>query len=259
MMNTQKIDLSQIKAIGFDLFNTLITAQPEGVSEAVARLLNSLQRQGFALEEEKFKKAYRESAVRIIKETRKHGRETHNRFWVSAALQLLGYDVGPEDPRIAASIDAYFSAFMEYCHVIPGTFEMLNRLNGSYRLALLSNFTHPPAAEQLINGLGLTPFFDFILISGDLGYRKPHPFVFQRLAEGFGLPNHDILYVGDDPEPDINGSVRAGLQAVWFTYTRDHHIPTVPGVAPSGPEQPEFQVPRVSTWENFLFLLGVNN
>ncbi|MBW2023735.1 MAG: HAD-IA family hydrolase [Deltaproteobacteria bacterium] len=218
-----------IKAIGFDLFNTLITARPHAVSEAVERLFKSLKEQGFELQEDSFKQAYRENATRIIKETRKNGRETHNRFWISATLNSLGHDVEPYDQRIEACLDSYFSAFLDYCEVIPGTFEML----GTVR-----------------------PFFQFVLISGALGYRKPHPFVFKRMREEFHVESENILYVGDDPDPDINGAVKAGMRAIWFTYARDHHIPTVPGVGPSGASEPVYDVPRASTWEEFLTIIG---
>ena len=250
---------SHIKAIGFDLFNTLITAKPHAVTEAVERLISALRDQGFALEESSFKKAYRENASRIIKETRKDGRETHNRYWISATLKSLGYVVEPHDPRIEACLESYFSAFLDYCEVIPGTFEMLGIVRKLYKVGLLSNFTHAPAADQLIRSLGLHPFFEFILISGALGYRKPHPFVFERMKEEFGISEQYIVYVGDDPDPDINGARRAGMQAVWFTYARDHHIPTVPGVGPSGASEPDFAVPRASTWEEFLVLMEVRS
>ncbi len=237
------------------MFNTLITARPHAVSEAVNRLLKGLKDQGFALEEESFKQAYRENATRIIKETRKDGKETHNRYWISATLKSLGYDVEPFDPRIEACLDYYFSAFLDYCEVIPGTFDMLRIVGQDYRIGLLSNFTHPPAAERLIDSLGLGPFFEFILISGALGYRKPHPFVFKKMKEEFGLESEQILYVGDDPDPDINGARRAGMHAVWFTYAKDHHIPTVPGVGPSGAPEPDYDVPRASTWDDFLLIV----
>ena len=252
----KEIDVTSIKAIGFDLFNTLITARPNAVDEAVNRLFKSLKEQGFQLQEDTFNHAYQKNASRIIKETRKDGRETHNRFWISATLNCLGYDVDPYDQRIESSLDSYFSAFLDYCEVIPGTFEMLKRVTRLYKTGLLSNFTHPPAAQRLIEELGLRPFFEFVLISGALGYRKPHPFVFKRLGQEFKVQSQNILYVGDDPDPDINGAIRAGMQAVWFTYARDHQIPTVPGVALSSASEPSFPVPRVSTWAEFLSIIG---
>ena len=131
-----------IKAIGFDLFNTLITADPGALGEAMQRLTGSLEESGFKLEPDPFRKAYREAAIRFVTESKASGKETHNRFWISAALTSLGQNVAPDDAAISRAVEAYFSTFFDYCRLIPKTVEMLEQLQGSYRLGLLSNFTH---------------------------------------------------------------------------------------------------------------------
>jgi putative hydrolase of the HAD superfamily len=249
--------MSHITAIGFDLFNTLITAENQILDEAMSRLIQSLRQSGFALENEPFKKAYRESALRFIEKARQDGRETHNRFWISAAMQSQGYNLSPDDPRIAGAVDGYFSAFFLHCHLIPGTKEMLSTLGDLYRLGLLTNFTHAPAARGIIDKLHLTSFFDVILISGELGYRKPHPLVFHQLIEHLGVNKDQILYVGDDPDSDITGAQRAGLQPVWTTYVRDQNLLFVPGIVFSSDEKPDCNVPRISTWKDLLLLLNM--
>ncbi len=247
--------MKRIKAVGFDLFNTLITVEPHALDDAENRLTSSLRQSGLPVEQEPFKQAYREAALRFIREARRDGRETHNRFWVKAALKTHGYSVPSHDFRIATAVDAYFSAFLPYCHLIPGTSEMLSKLKGRYRLGLLSNFTHAPAAKKIIDRVGLASLFGVVLISGDLGYRKPHPLVFRRLIEQLRVEKDEILYVGDDPEPDITGAQRAGLQAVWTTYVRDRNIPPAPGVLSRSSERPDCNVPRISTWKELMALL----
>jgi len=248
--------MNEIKAIGFDLFNTLITVEPQTLQEAHGRLFGSLNESGFHLDEDVFRKAHRQSAIDHLAECQKDGRETHNRFWISAALADQGYQVSPEDWRIAAAVDRYFSAFLEYCHLIPGTGSMLETVRKKYRLGLLTNFTHGPAARNILEYLGITPFFGTILISGELGYRKPHPSVFLKLVEMFGVKTSQILYVGDDPEPDIKGARAVGLQPVWTTYVMDHQIHYARGILNGVPEPPDPTVPRISTWQDLLSLLN---
>jgi putative hydrolase of the HAD superfamily len=161
--------MNNIKAIGFDLFNTLITADPEALGEAMQRLTGSLEKSGFKIEMDLFRKAHREAAIRFVAESRSNGKETHNRFWISAALTSLGQKVSPDDPPISRGVEAYFSAFFDYCRLIPGTLEMLGQLQGHYRLGLLSNFTHAPAVEGLLLRLGLASFFETVLVSGEIG------------------------------------------------------------------------------------------
>ncbi len=247
--------MKDVKAIGFDLFNTLITADPKAVSEAVKRLTKSLWKSGLTFEERPFKETYRRAAMDYLEKTKVDGKETHNRFWVSAALEELGKPVPPDDARIAEALDAYFSAFFDYCCLIPGTLEMLSAIKGSYRLALLSNFTHAPACRRLTEQLGLSTFFQVILISGELGYRKPHGSVFQKLVDDVAVNASRLLYVGDNIEADVNGALMAGIRPVWFTWALDQKVPMLPGVPVGDEEFPHADVPRVGNWEEFLVLL----
>lgn len=247
--------MNHIKAIGFDLFNTLITVEPHALDEALSRLTEHLGRCGLDVGFEAFRAVHREEALRFIREAKKDGRETHNRFWISAALHRMEYDVPPDDPVISGAVDAYFSAFLELARPIPGTKEMLGTLKGRYRIGLLSNFTHAPAAEYILDRLDLFPFFDTVVISGAIGYRKPHPVVFRRLSEGLKTPPDQIGYVGDDPECDVVGARQAGLQPIWTTYVKDRNIPFAPGLSAAPIPDPDGGVPRISSWEDLAALL----
>ena len=206
--------MQQITAIGFDLFDTLITVQNLGLSQAMERLVRCLQAQGFAVESETFLPVYRETARRFMESARQNGKETHNRFWISAALQQVGIDTTPDDPRISHIIEAYFSAFLDHATLLPGTVEMLRALQGRYRLGLLSNFTHPPVVAQMLTRFGLDAFLDIQLVSGTLGYRKPHANVFQALVQHFDVPATQIAFVGDDMHADVNGAQQAGIHPI---------------------------------------------
>ena len=246
-----------IKAICFDLFNTLITMEIQALRDALSRLTSSLRANGFAIEHADFVRAHSEAVLEFLEQTKRDGKESHNRYWISTALARLGHEVSPDNPHISAAVETYFSAFIQYAELIPGTKEMLATLSRNYRIGLLSNFTHPPAASQIITELDLEPFFEVVLISGDLGYRKPHLSVFEALADQLGLPKGEIAFVGDDTEADVEGALRAGLQPVWTTYVRDNNITPAPGVAGKGQADPDPTVPRISHWEDLLTLLNI--
>jgi putative hydrolase of the HAD superfamily len=165
--------MQNIKAVGFDLFNTLISMETIALKDAMVRL-------------------YREAVLQFLQQTKRDGKESHNRFWITAALAKQGLSVSPEDPHISAAVESYFSAFVHYTKLIPGTKEMLGILQKRYRIGLLSNFTHPPAAKNIMSELGLIPFFEVVLISGDLGYRKPHGSVFEELIDQLGVQRDEI-------------------------------------------------------------------
>jgi putative hydrolase of the HAD superfamily len=185
-----------------------------------------------------------------------NGQETHNRFWVSAALQELGHDVQPDDPRIALAVDTYFTAFTDYAVPIPGTMDMLATLKGKYRLGLLSNLTHAPAALHILDKLGMAPFFDTVVVSGQLGYRKPHPRVFLALLDQLGTSGEQTIFVGDNLEADIQGAQHMGIQPVWMTYVQSQKARE--GRGPSYAPPPATPgVPTIINWQEFLRLLAM--
>ena len=247
--------MKNITAIGFDLFNTLITIDSTALPEAEGRLASSLSASGLCVDPESFLDSHRRSARRFLEATRADGRETHNRFWICAALREAGHDIDPEDPRIAEAVEAYFSSFVEHCRVVPGTAGMLRCLSAHFPIGLLSNFTHGPAAREILAATGLEACFTAVVISGEVGFRKPHRLVFDRLVEGLGAAHGGTVYVGDDPEPDIAGALDAGLRPILTTYVRDRGLTYAPGYVSHGPEE-DYGVPRISSWDELRELLG---
>lgn len=240
--------MQNISAIGFDLFNTLITIEPEALEDALGRLWQSLSSSGLHLQRDGFLQAHREAALEHILSARQTGLETHNRFWVSQALKSLGHPVEPGDPRIAQAVEDYFSAFAEHARLIPGTLDILASLGRRYTLGLLSNFTHPPAARAILDHTGLSSHFQALIISGDLGLRKPHPGSFSALTRAMGVAPEQMLYIGDNPEADVDGASQAGIRPVWMTYVRDNNLAFAPGVSPEQKESPLVQSLRISDW-----------
>jgi putative hydrolase of the HAD superfamily len=72
-----------VKAIGFDLFNTLITVESHALREAMGRLIEDLLQNGLEVDPPSFKFSHREAAIQFFEAAKRDGRETHNRFWIS--------------------------------------------------------------------------------------------------------------------------------------------------------------------------------
>jgi FMN phosphatase YigB (HAD superfamily) len=66
--------------------------------------------------------------------------------------------------------------------------------------------------------------------------------------------NNEMIYVRDDPEPDITGARRAGIRPVWTTYVLDRGMPSAPGYMSRDSEE-DFKVPRISDWDDLKKLL----
>jgi putative hydrolase of the HAD superfamily len=56
-----------------------------------------------------------------------------------------------------------------------------------------------------------------LVISSEVGFRKPHPSFFRAACDQLGLSPKSVLCVGDDPENDVRGAIRAGLSALLLS------------------------------------------
>ncbi len=55
---------------------------------------------------------------------------------------------------------------------------------------------------------------DTLVISSEVGHRKPHPAFYAAACASLDLASDRVLCVGDDPENDVLGAERAGLRGV---------------------------------------------
>jgi putative hydrolase of the HAD superfamily len=58
--------------------------------------------------------------------------------------------------------------------------------------------------------------FQVILCSEEVGFNKPHPTIFTKALQQANAQAKNSIMVGDDYRADILGSIKAGMQAVWF-------------------------------------------
>ena len=100
--------------------------------------------------------------------------------------------------------------------VYDGVHDALRGLKENGRkVYLLSNaqtyFTRP---EITMTGLG--QYFDGILISSEVGFKKPAPEFYAALLDGFSLKPEESLMVGNDEISDIAGAICAGMDALYI-------------------------------------------
>lgn len=95
--------------------------------------------------------------------------------------------------------------------------EVLARLRRSARTGLCSNFSHAPTALDVLADSRLDVHLDAVVISEQVGIRKPRAEIFAAALDALGAAPHETLHVGDDLEADIRGAAEAGLRTVWIT------------------------------------------
>lgn len=67
-----------------------------------------------------------------------------------------------------------------------------------------------------LEAIGLLPRMEHVIASGELGFAKPDPRIFQHACDLFEVAPNEAAYVGDRFETDAMGAASAGLTGVWL-------------------------------------------
>jgi putative hydrolase of the HAD superfamily len=124
------------------------------------------------------------------------------------ALRLTGRDGHP--PAAEGLVERMFSRFA-HAHDMAG---LVRRAKVSgISTALLSNSW----GDQYLRE-GWRDMFDVVVISGEVGMRKPEPRIFTHTVTELGLPPESCVFV-DDHVANIHAAASLGVVGVWHrTY-----------------------------------------
>ena len=96
--------------------------------------------------------------------------------------------------------------------------EVLTELRTRYRLGIVSDAQWAYARHELTES-GLSGFFEIVVVSGDHGFRKPDPRLYQIALDALGSTPSRTIFVGNDMHRDIFGPAQMGMKTI-FTPTR---------------------------------------
>jgi len=122
-----------------------------------------------------------------------------------------------DHPAEELSFD-YRTYLSESTHMLDGAIDLLRSVQGEYRLGLVTNGLKEVQRPRLaVTGLG--KFFEFIVISDEIGVAKPHaPFWDHAYARMDGVDRSKVLVIGDNPNADIQGALDYGFDACWLRH-----------------------------------------
>jgi HAD superfamily hydrolase (TIGR01549 family) len=235
----------EFKAVVLDLFDTLVKWEPDRLPlmELNGKQIHTTmpwvfptleQRLGAAFSQQGFIDVY--SAVVdeiLIEREREHLEITcHERF--SRTLKRMRH---PEDEIHLFANDltrVHMNAVRSVTWAPPGRLEAVRRMAPHYRLGLLSNFDDAQCGREVLLDTGVADLFEAIIISAEVGLRKPNPRIYRQMLEMLRLDAGEVLFVGDTPREDVAGPQEAGMQTVWISKGA--------AAVPEGIPQPHFMI-----------------
>lgn len=122
-------------------------------------------------------------------------------------------------------LEAYYRPITEQVAMVKDAPKVLDNLRSSgFKLALVSNTIFPGDFHRReLKRFGLFDFFDHLLFSCEVGFKKPHPVIFKKALEAVQVKPEEVIFIGDRLKEDIAGPKSLGMKAILkLREGRDH-------------------------------------
>ncbi|MDI6691307.1 MAG: HAD family hydrolase [Candidatus Bathyarchaeota archaeon] len=207
--------MPHVKAIIFDFIGTLTNVKNYSLENSKRKLYKALVDAGFNVGAESFLEAYTQAheKYRVIRYEKLV--EVTNAVWISEALNYLGFKANPDDTRIKTAVNIFFEDYLNSLELRPCVRKLLEKASTNHKLGIISNFTYAPVIYAGLRKLGINQFFNVVLVSEEVGWRKPHMKIFEEVLKRFGIVGEEAVYVGDSPAEDIMGAKAAGMKTIF--------------------------------------------
>ncbi|WP_269800632.1 HAD family hydrolase [Macrococcoides caseolyticum] len=143
-------------------------------------------------------------------------------IWKYIVYKQLIEELEIKNASIRILLDDYVNNFNKFIIPMENSYEILMFLrNKNIKLGIITN-GKTSLQKMNIDALNLTDFFDVILISEEVGYKKPQPEIFLKSLKMLDVESHETLFIGDHVENDIKGAKNAGIMALLFDAKREN-------------------------------------
>jgi putative hydrolase of the HAD superfamily len=132
---------------------------------------------------------------------------------IALAFAMAGL---PTDEAVIQRAEAvFFEPEVQISRLYPGAIDTLERLRGlGLRLGMISNATSHALILDIAARLRIAEYFDPLVSSAGAGWVKPHPEIFTRVLEVWGVPARAAVMIGDTLRADIAGAAAVGMRSI---------------------------------------------
>jgi putative hydrolase of the HAD superfamily len=205
-----------IRIVTFDAAGTLIRLPhpPGKIYAETARLF------GYDLDPDRVQDAFRITWKTFAPPPESVGpRPDDDRDWwrelVARTMETAHYRIVPFDDYFATVYQTFARpGVWELFPDVPHILAELSSLR--IRLGVISNFDR--RLYDILAQLNVRDAFEHLIISSEVGTRKPAARIFRVAAERFQVEISEILHVGDEHGSDFTGARAAGLEALLVDH-----------------------------------------
>lgn len=208
-----------IQAVLFDLGNTLMYSPapwPPVFDKAGKAMGAYLRSRKIRVDDVTFSDEFRARISKYHSERERSMLETSSLSVLRDMLTEQGH-ASLSTKLLRAALDEYYAVTQQNWVIENDTISTLTELRAKeFHLGLVSNASDSRDVLALVDKFDIKGFFDFILVSVDCGYRKPHPRIFELALSNWGYLPDEIVMVGDRLDADISGARPLGIYTIWI-------------------------------------------
>lgn len=212
-----------IRAVVFDLFDTLVDLFVETtpraefggrvVPQSVVRLHEHASRHR-EIDPEEFLGHMRDVDKALRASHYANGLEVPSHLRFGSLVERLGID---SDALRDTLVETHMGALFDQVGMLDHHADVLAELSRRARVAVCSNFSHTQTALRVLADGQLDTNLHAIVISEDVGIRKPRPEIFEAVLEALNVAPEETLHVGDNLDADVRGAAALGARTAWVT------------------------------------------
>ena len=200
--------MAEKKAVIFDCWNTLFQNEGENPYKTLADNL------GYSLDDYE---GYVKPVERHLM-LEKHETESDLEQAIEVFYQEVGVDYNESDVRETREL---LESAADNVVAYPETQEVLDYLDGNYRLGFISN-TNFRAFQGLTQEFDVEDTFDVIFLSYREGVMKPDAEVFETVLSELDVMPGEAVMVGDSLPDDVQAAEEQGIDGILMDRNRRH-------------------------------------
>jgi len=109
---------------------------------------------------------------------------------------------------------AWWRPFVQNVRARKGAGELLEHLKSMrLKIGIVANIWGD-GMNPVLERLDIKRFFDILVASSDVGYKKPDPCIFRLALDRLELSPEEVIMVGDNPKTDIQAAHDVGMSTV---------------------------------------------
>ncbi|MFW9782981.1 MAG: TIGR02253 family HAD-type hydrolase [Candidatus Heimdallarchaeota archaeon] len=209
-----------VKVVGFDLDDCLFDST--GLSEkARIKGIDAMINLGLDID--------RQKAIIMIQEiVEEYGSNSsqHYDYFIRRLNEIEKKEISFNEQYkyIAAAVMAYHAQKIEYIKLYDDVMPCLEKLKKLLIKTVIITDGIPIKQYEKILRLNLENMIDLVVISDEIGIRKPNPRLFSFFLEKFGVKGEETMYIGDNIYKDIVPAKFNNIHCVYIHRGGKHDI-----------------------------------